>query len=152
MLVSDFHYDPPAELIAQQPPAVRGASRMMTLSRATGDFADKQFADLPQLLQPGDLLILNDSRVLPARLFATRSGLRTQHNSPAPTSQIEVLLTQRLPSEHNDWSALIKPAKKVQPGEILHFADPTLTATVTAAGELGERTLPFSPVDDVHAI
>jgi len=171
MLVSDFHYDLPGELIAQHPPAVRGASRMMTLSRTTGDFADRRFADLPQLLQPGDLLILNDSRVLPARLYATRSGLRTQHNSPAPTGQVEILLTQRVANSeaHNDWTALVKPAKKVQPGETLHFHAtnqgapcpdsgtweeelPLLTATVTAAGELGERTLRFSPVDDFHAI
>jgi len=158
MLVSDFHYDLPGELIAQHPPAVRGASRMMTLSRTTGDFADSQFADLPQLLQPGDLLILNDSRVLPARLYATRSGLRTQHNSPAPTGQVEILLTQRVANSeaHNDWTALVKPAKKVQPGETLHFHAtnqgapcpdsgtweeelPLLTATVTAAGEHRDR-------------
>ena len=154
MLVSDFHYDLPEELIAQHPPAVRGASRMMTLSRASGDFADRQFMDLPLLLAPGDLLILNDSRVLPARLYASRSGLRTQHNSSPPTGQVEVLLTQRLANSeaHNDWTALVKPAKKVQPGETLHFADPTLTAQVLSAGELGERTLRFSPVDDFHAI
>jgi len=179
MLVSDFHYDLPEELIAQHPPAVRGASRMMTLSRATGEFADKQFTDLPQLLQPGDLLILNDSRVLPARLYATRSGLRTQHNSPAPSGQVEVLLTQCLANSeaHNDWTALVKPAKKVQPGETLHFYDlalkgtgfspsvknsreggaltpegAVLTAQVLSAGELGERTLRFSPVEDFHAI
>jgi len=154
MLVSDFHYDLPEELIAQHPPAVRGASRMMTLSRATGEFADKQFSDLPQLLEPGDLLILNDSRVLPARLYATRSGLRTQHNSPAPSGQVEVLLTQRLANSevHNDWTALVKPAKKVQPGETLHFAEPSLTAEILSAAELGERTLRFSPVEDFHAI
>jgi S-adenosylmethionine:tRNA ribosyltransferase-isomerase len=154
MLVSDFHYDLPEELIAQHPPAVRGASRMMTLSRTTGDFADRQFSDLPQLLAPGDLLILNDSRVLPARLYATRSGLRTQSNSPAPAGQVEVLLTQRLANSeaHNDWTALIKPAKKVQPGETLHFADPSLTASVLSAGELGERTLRFAPAHDFFGI
>jgi S-adenosylmethionine:tRNA ribosyltransferase-isomerase len=152
MLVSDFHYDLPEELIAQHPPAVRGSSRMMTLSRATGELADRKFSDLPALLQPGDLLVLNDSRVLPARLYATRSGLRTQHNSPAPTGQIEVLLTQRLAGEHNDWTALVKPAKKVQAGETLYFADPALTAEVLFAGELGERTLRFAPVADFHAI
>jgi len=152
MLVTDFDYDLPEDLIAQHPPAVRGASRMMTLSRATGEFADRQFSDLPHLLQPGDLLILNDSRVLPARLYATRSGLHTQHNSPAPTGQVEVLLTQRLTGEHNDWSALVKPAKKVQPGETLHFAEPTLTAQVLSAGELGVRTLRFSPVNDFFGI
>jgi len=152
MLVSDFHYDLPEELIAQHPPAVRGASRMMTLSRTTGDFADRQFSDLPQLLEPGDLLILNDSRVLPARLYVTRSGLRTQPNSPAPAGQVEVLLTQRLAGEHNDWISLVKPAKKVQPGETLHFADPALTAQVLSVGELGERTLRFAPAHDFFGI
>ncbi len=125
MLVSDFHYDLPEDLIAQTPPAIRGASRMLTLSRQTGAYEDHTFRELPQLLQPGDLLILNDSRVLPARLYATRAGLTTQHNSPSPTGHIEVLLTQRLASDHNDWTALVKPAKKVQPGETLHFHAPT---------------------------
>ena len=72
MLVSDFHYDLPEELIAQQPPAIRGASRMMTLDRRTGAFADHVFAELPDFLEPGDLLVVNDSRVIPARLFAKR--------------------------------------------------------------------------------
>jgi len=168
MLVSDFHYDLPEDLIAQTPPAIRGTSRMLTLSRSTGAFADHVFTDLPSLLQPGDLLILNDSRVLPARLYATRAGLTTQHNSPTPTGHIEVLLTQRLASDHNDWTALVKPAKKVQPGETLHFAPtspgapgpdsrtreavaPLLTAEVLASGDFGERTLRFAPVDDFHA-
>jgi len=151
MLVSEFHYDLPEDLIAQHPPAVRGASRMLTLNRQSGGFADHLFTDLPQLLQPGDLLILNDSRVLPARLYATRAGLTTQHNSPAPSGHIEVLLTRRLASEHNDWTALVKPAKKIQPGETLHFADPNLTAQVFSAGEFGERTLRFAPVEDFHA-
>jgi S-adenosylmethionine:tRNA ribosyltransferase-isomerase len=168
MLVSDFHYDLPEDLIAQTPPAIRGTSRMLTLNRQTGAFADHVFTDLPQLLQPGDLLILNDSRVLPARLYATRAGLTTQHNSPTPTGHIEVLLTQRLASEHNDWTALVKPAKKVQPGETLHFTAPSpgapgpdsrtreavaplLTAEVLASGDFGERTLRFAPTDDFHA-
>jgi S-adenosylmethionine:tRNA-ribosyltransferase-isomerase (queuine synthetase) len=178
MLVSDFHYDLPEELIAQQPPAVRGASRMLTLDRRTGAFADHLFTDLPSLLQPGDLLLLNDSRVLPARLFATRAGLATQPNSPAPTGHIEVLLTQRLASEHNDWLTLVKPAKKIQPGETLYFhppesptkpgapplsavervasemwvpRNPALTATVLTTGDHGERTLRFAPTDDFHA-
>jgi len=162
MLVSDFNYDLPEELIAQQPPAERGASRMLVLDRASGEFRDAVFADLPSLLKPGDLLIMNDSRVLPARLFATRSGLTTQHNSPAPSGQIEVLLTERLvsPEGHNDWLALVKPAKKVQTGETLRFHDPAqhetstplLHAEVLATGEFGERTLRFAPVDDFHAV
>ncbi len=171
MLVSDFDFDLPENLIAQHPPVVRGSSRMLTLSRTSGAYADKHFTDLPSLLQPGDLLILNDSRVLPARLFATRAGLTTQQNSPAPTGYIELLLTHPIanPDGHNDWSALVKPAKKVQPGEILFFyPDPTpnlssrpersvaerpavLSATVISAGDHGERTLRFSPVPDFHA-
>jgi S-adenosylmethionine:tRNA ribosyltransferase-isomerase len=156
MLVSDFDYDLPGELIAQQPPAVRGASRMMTLDRRTGHFENHLFTELPSLLQPGDLLVLNDSRVIPARLFATRRGLATQYNSPAPSGHIEVLLTQRLDSEDNDWSALVKPAVKVQPGETLYFRDAggtlSLTATVIGAGEFGERTLRFEPVEDFHGV
>jgi len=151
MLVSDFHYDLPEDLIAQHPPAVRGASRMMTLDRRTGAFADRLFTDLPLLLHPGDLLFLNDTRVLPARLFATRAGLTKQPKSPTPSGQIEVLLTQRLASGHNDWSALVRPAKKIQPGETLHFADPLLTATILSAGDHGERTLRFSPTENFYA-
>ena len=159
MLVSDFHYDLPPELIAQHPPATRGASRMLTLSRATGTFADRRFSEIPQLLSSGDLLVLNDSRVLPARLYATRAGVHTQHNSPQPSGLIEVLLTEHLANRegHNDWHALVRPAKKIQPGETLHFAaapgaPPLLHATVISAGEFGERTLRFSPTPDFIGI
>jgi S-adenosylmethionine:tRNA ribosyltransferase-isomerase len=156
VLVSDFHFDLPEELIAQTPPAVRGSSRMLTLARAadartTGAYADDLFANLPQYLRPGDLLILNDSRVIPARLYATRAGLHTQHNSPNPTGRIEVLLTQQLSA--NDWSVLVRPGRKVQPGECLQFVDPAtnevlLEAEVIAAADFGERTLRFSPSEN----
>ena len=73
MLVSDFHFDLPEELIAQSPPGVRGSSRMLVLDRATGKHRDDLFRNLTQMLGPGDLLILNDSRVIPARLYATRA-------------------------------------------------------------------------------
>ena len=166
MLVSDFSFDLPAELIAQHPPAQRGSSRMLVLDRATGALRDDLFANLPNLLQPGDLLILNDSRVLPARLFATRGGARTQHNSPQPSGLIEILLTEQIddpasPGE-NQWRALVRPARKVQIGETLSFFQtntatgennsvPVLTAEVLAAGAFGERTLRFAPVEDFHA-
>ncbi len=140
MLVSDFHFDLPEELIAQHPPAERGSSRMLVLNRMDGSLTDRQFADLPQILQPGDLLILNDSRVLPARLFATRAGARTQANSPHPTGLIEVLLTEQLesaPSE-NIWNALVRPARKVHPGETLHFhaipSTPPTNAVILSEG------------------
>ena len=121
MLVSDFDYELPEELIAQRPPEVRGTSRMMTLDRRTGAFADRRFAELPSLLRAGDLLVLNDSRVIPARLYARRGGLATQEKSPAPSGLVEVLLTEKLGGE-NEWEALVKPAKKVPVGETLVFA------------------------------
>ena len=155
MRVSDFNFDLPEELIAQSPPAIRGSSRMLVLDRATGAYHDNFFRNLPEILRPGDLLILNDSRVIPARLYATRAGLHTQHNSPDPTGRIEVLLTQQL--AENDWSALVRPSRKVQPGEHLLFhasneAKPLLAAEILTAGQFGERTLRFSPTSDFYAI
>jgi S-adenosylmethionine:tRNA ribosyltransferase-isomerase len=156
LLVSDFNFDLPEELIAQSPPAIRGSSRMLLVDRATGQYHDNFFRNLPQILQPGDLLILNDSRVLPARLYATRArGQQTQNNSPDPTGRIEVLLTQQLAA--NDWTALVRPSRKIQPGERLLFhapneAKPLLEAEIISASEFGERTLRFSPTQDFHAI
>ena len=87
--IADFNFDLPEELIAQQPPAERGLSRMLVMDRATGDLRDASFAEFPSLLQPGDLLVLNDSRVIPARLYARRTLVRDQEK---PTGRIEVLL------------------------------------------------------------
>jgi S-adenosylmethionine:tRNA ribosyltransferase-isomerase len=153
--VSDFNFDLPEELIAQSPPAIRGSSRMLVLDRASGTHQDNFFRNLPEILRPGDLVILNDSRVIPARLYATRAGLHTQHNSPDPTGRIEVLLTQQL--AENDWSALVRPSRKVQPGEHLLFhapgeTKPLLEAEILTAGEFGERTLRFFTTQDFHAI
>jgi S-adenosylmethionine:tRNA ribosyltransferase-isomerase len=127
---------------------------MLVLDRQAGEYRDDFFRNLPYLLHPGDLLILNDSRVIPARLYATRArGLNTQASSPDPAGRIEVLLTQQL-SEH-EWSALVRPSRKVQPGEHLlfhHENELVLEAEVTAAAEFGERTLRFSPVPDFLSI
>jgi S-adenosylmethionine:tRNA ribosyltransferase-isomerase len=155
MLVSDFNYELPEELIAQRPPEVRGTSRMMTLDRQSGAFGDRRFAELPSLLRAGDLLVLNDSRVIPARLYARRTGLATQEKSPVPSGLVEVLLTERLVGE-NEWSALVKPAKKVPVRETLVFAaqgsdEVVLRAAVVGVGEFGERTLRFDAVEDFHA-
>jgi S-adenosylmethionine:tRNA ribosyltransferase-isomerase len=153
--VTDFHFDLPEELIAQSPPAIRGTSRMLVLARNGGSCRDDFFRNFPGILGPGDLLILNDSRVIPARLYATRAGLHTQRNSPDPSSSIEVLLTQQLTT--NDWTALVRPSRKVQPGERLLFhavgePEPLLVAEILAAGEFGERTMRFAPVSDFGAI
>ena len=120
---------------------------MLRVKRTTGSVADDRFANLPHHLRAGDLLILNDSRVLPARLYAYRHGLTTQANSPAPSGAIEVLLTQQ--TAPHTWSALVRPSRKVQPGETLFFPDadgaPILEAKILTAGEFGERTLRFQP-------
>jgi S-adenosylmethionine:tRNA ribosyltransferase-isomerase len=155
MLVSDFGYELPEELIAQRPPEVRGTSRMMTLDRRSGVFADRRFRELPSLLRAGDLLVLNDSRVIPARLYARRGGLATQEKSPAPSGLVEVLLTEKLGGE-NEWNALVKPAKKVLVGETLMFSgagsdEVVLRAAVVGVGEFGERTLRFDAVENFHA-
>jgi S-adenosylmethionine:tRNA ribosyltransferase-isomerase len=155
MRVSDFNFDLPEELIAQKPPEIRGSSRMLVVDRATRTYQDNFFSNLPKILKPKDLLILNDSRVIPARLYATRAGLRTQHNSPDPTGRIEVLLTQQLAG--NEWSALVRPSRKIQLGERLLFQSANekkilLEAEILAAGEFGERTLRFNPTQDFYAI
>ena len=164
MKVSEFHFDLPEELIAQHPPAERGASRMLVFDRGTGAVRDAMFRDLPEVLRAGDLLVLNDSRVLPARLFGRRAGVNRQEKSPEPSGVVEVLLTEQVDSEPTSqngdvghpmvWNALVRPAKKVVPGETLLFSDPSspsgetvLKAEVLSLGCYGERTLRFSPAD-----
>ena len=143
MLVSDFDFELPAELIAQQPPPQRGESRMLAMSRQRGSLRDLWFSDLPELLREGDVLVLNDSRVIPARLFGTCPGKSGTH-------QVEVLLTEQL-SEW-EWRALTRPARRMDVGQQVTFAAPDgsafLEATVTARGEFGERLLRFTPVED----
>jgi S-adenosylmethionine:tRNA ribosyltransferase-isomerase len=145
--VADFDFDLPPELIAQQPPSQRGQSRMLVMDRATGELRDSRFADLASLLKPGDLLVLNDSRVIPARLYARRTLRREREK---PTGRIEVMLTE--PSGDNRWHALVRPGRKVAIGEILVFPSPSgtieLRAEVLERGEFGDRLLQFEPVED----
>lgn len=145
VLVSDFSFHLPEELIAQEPAADRAGSRMLTLDRKTGGWEDRQFRDFPALLEPGDLLVLNDSRVIPARLFAHRAGLHTQANHRV-SGRVQVLLAEQL-SEW-EWKALVRPGRKVLTGESLVFGQDELRAVVTAHGEFGERTIRFEPVAD----
>lgn len=149
--VDDFDFDLPAELIAQEPPLERGQSRMLRMNRATGALQDGAFADLPSLLNPGDLLVLNDTRVIPARLYAQRTQTR---NREKPTGRIEVLLTE--PAGENLWRALVRPGKKVAIGEKLIFLAANgaiaLQAEVLERGEFGERLIRFVPVDDFFAV
>src|SRR5579862_7257915 len=150
LLVTDFDYNLPEDLIAQQPPAERGQSRMLVMDRATGAFRDSHFSAFSSLLRPGDLLVLNDSRVIPARLYARRTLRREKEK---PTGRIEVMLTE--PAGHHQWHALVRPGRKVAIGEILVFPSPSgaieLTAEVVERGQFGERVLQFEPVDDFFA-
>jgi S-adenosylmethionine:tRNA ribosyltransferase-isomerase len=150
LLVSDFDFDLPHHLIAQQPPAERGTSRMLVMDRATGALQDSSFADFPSFLRAGDLLVLNDSRVIPARLYAHRTLVRDREK---PTGRIEVLLAE--PAEDGCWRALVRPGRKVAIGERLVFPASTgetvLEAEVLERGKFGERLLRFEPVDDFFA-
>ena len=145
--VDDFEFDLPAELIAQEPPPERGQSRMLAMDRTSGVVRDSEFAAFPSLLEPGDLLVLNDTRVIPARLYARRTLLRDHEK---PTGRIEVLLTE--PASENLWRALVRPGRKVAIGEILVFPASSgaiaLQAEVLERGGFGERLLRFAPVDD----
>lgn len=166
MLVRDFNYMLPPEQIAQQPLQDRAASRMLMLDRDSGGVQDSWFRSFPDTLLPGDLLVLNDTRVLPARLFARRAGIhahRISDRNPAAMEHlqgnVEVLLTeQHVPLE---WSALVHPGRKLPVGEKLFFfapsrseatAEPLLTAEIIGRGEFGERRLRFDPVDDFYEI
>jgi S-adenosylmethionine:tRNA ribosyltransferase-isomerase len=149
--VADFDFDLPAELIAQQPPAERGLSRMLVMDRATGALRDTAFAEFPSLLEPGDLLVLNETRVIPARLYARRTLLRDHEK---PTGRIEVLLTE--PAGENLWRALVRSGRKIAIGERLLFPAPSgaieLEAEVLERGGFGERLLLFAPVADFFAV
>jgi S-adenosylmethionine:tRNA ribosyltransferase-isomerase len=145
--VADFDFELPPELIAQQPPPERGQSRMLIVNRATGQWRDGQFADLPSLLRQGDLLVLNDSRVIPARLYARRTSRREREK---PTGRIEVMLTE--PAGENLWHALVRPGRKIAIGERLVFPAPdgtiALEAEVLERGQSGDRLLQFAPAAD----
>ncbi len=128
MLVSDFHFDLPEELIAQEPLAARDASRMLHLQRASGHWSDRQFREFPDLLQPSDLVVFNNSRVFPARIYGRREAPHAQLNRPVDSAtrqlllgRIEVLLTRQISTDPNDWECLVRPARKVRVGERLFF-------------------------------
>jgi S-adenosylmethionine:tRNA ribosyltransferase-isomerase len=139
VLVSDFDFHLPEELIAQEALADRSSSRLLHLSRSSGRFEDGRFTDFPSLLHSGDLLVLNSSRVFPARLYGRRAGLHAQPLSPRnPASRdflhgrVEVMLTRQLgPLE---WQALVRPGRKIGVGERIYFS-----ATDSAVGSVSDR-------------
>jgi S-adenosylmethionine:tRNA ribosyltransferase-isomerase len=142
--VSDFNYELPENLIAQEPPAQRGDSRMLVLSRANQDFHDDVFANFYRFVRPGDCLVLNDTRVFPARLH----GKKAHGDGPA----VEVFLLRALNDLQTDWKALVKPGKRVRRcGDRIVFAE-GLSAEVTASEAYGERTLHFEAAAGTGAV
>ncbi len=131
MKLQDFVYDLPERLIAQTPVEPRDSSRLLVLDRKDGSVAHRHFYDVVDYLQPGDVLVVNRTKVLPARLWAQRST----------GAVIEVLLVQQV--DIHRWKALVRPGRKARPGEKLIFADGLLTAEVQEVVEEGMRLLCF---------
>lgn len=127
----DFYYDLPEELIAQTPIDPRDHSRLLVYDRATDTVQHKHFYDLPSFLKKGDLLVVNNTRVIPARIF----GHIENHESV-----LEVLLLKR--KDYTHWETIMKPARKARLGSVIHFCD-ELSAVVTEIGDYGARTIEF---------
>lgn len=132
MNVKDYDYDLPEELIAQDPLEDRSSSRLMVLDRQTGDVEHRHFTDILEYLHPGDCLVINNTRVIPARLFGVKEDTQ---------AKIEVLLLKR--KENDIWETLVKPGKKAKPGTKLVFGDGLLTAEVVDVVEEGNRLIQF---------
>ena len=156
MLVSEFNYHLPAQLIAQEPLPDRAASRLLQLIRRSGSFHDRSFRDFPDLLREDDLVVFNNTRVFPARLYGRRSGAKAQlvsSQNPGAREflkgQIEVLLTRQVSQDPNEWECLVRPGRKIGVGERLFFGpEHELQAEVIARGSFGERRIRFRPTID----
>jgi len=141
MKLTDFNYRLPDELIAQEPLAERSASRMLVVDRATGSFADRCFINLPDYLTPGDCLVLNDSRVFPARLFGKSENYHRE---------VEVFLVQPVSPDRKLWNVLVRPGRKLPPGTRVGFSD-TLACDILDSGPGGERVAHFLTPNDIDA-
>jgi S-adenosylmethionine:tRNA ribosyltransferase-isomerase len=150
MRLDELDYRLPREQIAQRPLSRRDASRLLTLNRDHGGFQDHLFAQLPALLRGDELVVLNNTRVIPARLFGRRAGVHSAPPSRATqrehlTGRVEVLLTRQI--DPDTWQALVRPGRKMQTGERVLFGEGQLQAEIIARGELGLRTLRFASCD-----
>lgn len=132
MKTSDFYYDLPEELIAQDPLADRSASRLLHLDRETGEIQHTDFKHITRYLNPGDCLVINDTKVIPARLYGSKVGT---------DAGIEILLLKR--KGDNVWETLVKPGKKAKPGTVISFGDGLLTGEVIDVVEEGNRLIRF---------
>lgn len=132
MKTGDFYYDLPKELIAQDPIDDRSGSRLMVMDRETGEISHHIFRELPGFLKPGDCLVINDTKVIPARLHGVKEDTG---------AHVEVLLLKRL--ENDTWETLVRPGRKVRPGAHLNFGDGLLRAEVTDIVDDGNRLIRF---------
>lgn len=135
MEVSLFDFQLPEELIAQTPLVERSASRLLVVDRAGGTLADHQFRELPNYLRAGDVLVLNNTKVLPARLYGVKEDTG---------AQIEILLLKQIENEKDVWEALVKPAKRVKVGTVLRFGNDRLIAKCIGDTASGGRLLSLS--------
>jgi S-adenosylmethionine:tRNA ribosyltransferase-isomerase len=155
MKLSEFNFDLPQERIAQRPLAERESSRMLLLDRSTGTWEDRQFRDFPSLLHGDELIVVNNARVIPARLFGRRAGLHAEQpgrNSPVKDeflqTPIEVLLVRQLSPD--TWETLVRPGRKVPTGERIIFGDGELEGQVEGRGEYGVRIIRFTSKEGFH--
>lgn len=133
MSLHDYYYDLPEELIAQDPLEDRSSSRLMVLDKETGNVEHHVFKEIIDYLNPGDCLVINDTKVLPARLYGNKVGT---------DAKIEVLLLKR--REKDVWETLVKPGKKCKPGSVINFGDGILTGEVIDVVEEGNRLIKFN--------
>jgi S-adenosylmethionine:tRNA ribosyltransferase-isomerase len=147
MRLDELEYRLPSEQIAQRPLERREAARLLFLDRFSGIFEDRMFTEFPVLLGGDELLVLNNARVIPARLFGRRAGVHSQPPSRATktehlTGRVEIFLTRQLDSQ--TWEALVRPGRKMPVGERVVFGEGELEAEVLSRGQLGLRTLRFT--------
>lgn len=143
VLLSEFNYDLPPELIAQEPLPDRAASRMLVLDRASGSWQDRHFMDFPSYIKPGDCLVLNDSRVFPSRLIGRR-----EHGKGG---RVEVFLVHPIPGEDLVWTALVHPGRKMRTGERVVISE-DLSLEILARAEHGERTVRLHPRGSLYEV
>src|SRR2546425_10135331 len=151
MRLDELDYRLPREQIAQRPLEQREASRLLLLDRSSGVFEDQLFTEFPSLLRGDELLVINNARVIPARLFGKRAGVHSQPPSRATraeylTGKVEIFLTREVDSE--TWEALVRPGRKMQVGERVLFGEGELEAEILSRGQLGLRTVDFVSHDE----
>lgn len=144
--LSDFYYDLPEELIAQTPVEPRDSSRLMVLDRKTGSIEHKIFRDIADYIEPGDTLVINDTRVIPARIIGHRTARYDKDTHTAvptdSTSPVELLLLKQ--RENDVWETLAGPGKRAKPGDVISFGDGMLTAKILDVIEGGCRLVKFT--------